>query len=51
MQYNVEIVERKNLILQLEASKLSIKDLFDCLLNKLKGFKNYCKSLVKKIQA
>ena len=28
MSYKVEIVERKDLILQLEASKLSFKDLF-----------------------
>ena len=28
MSYKVEIVERKDLILQLEASKLSVKDLF-----------------------
>ena len=28
MSFKVEIVERKDLILQLKASKLSIKDLF-----------------------
>ena len=39
MSYKVEIVERKDLILQLEASKLSIKDLFCDLLNETKGFK------------
>ena len=39
MSYKVEIVERKDLILQLEASKLSIKDLFSDLLNETKGFK------------
>ena len=32
-------VERKDPILQLEASKLSIKDLFSVLLNETKGFK------------
>ena len=39
MLYKVEIVERKDLILQLEASKSSIKDLFSDLLNETKGFK------------
>ena len=37
--YKVEIVERKDPIVQLEASKLSIKNLFNDLLNELKGFK------------
>ena len=37
--YKVEIVERKYLIVQLEASKLSIKNLFSDLLNETKGFK------------
>ena len=36
ISYKVEIVERKDLILQLEASKSNIKDLF---LNEIKGFK------------
>ena len=39
MSYKVEIVERKDPVLQLEASKLSTKDLFDVLLNETKGFK------------
>ena len=39
MSYKGEIVERKDLILQLEASKSSIKDLFSNLLNEIKGFK------------
>ena len=39
MSYEVEKVERKDLILQLEASKSSIKDLFSDLLNEIKGFK------------
>ena len=39
LSYKVEIVERKDLILQLEASKSSIKDLFSDLLNETKGFK------------
>ena len=39
MSYKVEIVERKNPIVQLRASKLSIKDLFGDLLNKTNGFK------------
>ena len=37
--YKVEIVDKKDLIVQLEASKSSIKDLFDDLLNETKGFK------------
>ena len=37
--YKVEIVERKDPIVQLEASKLSIKDLFSNLINEIKGFK------------
>ena len=39
MSYKVEIVEKKDPIVQLEASKLSIKNLFSNLLNKIKGFK------------
>ena len=39
MLYKVEIVERKYPIVQLEASKLSIKDLFSYLINEMKGFK------------
>ena len=39
MSYKVEIVERKNPIVQLDASKLSIKNLFSDLLNEAKGFK------------
>ena len=37
MLYKVEIVERKDPIVQLEASKLSIKNLFSNLLNEMKG--------------
>ena len=37
--YKVEIVERKDPIVQLEASKLSTKDLFSDLINEIKGFK------------
>ena len=37
--YKVGIVERKDPIVQLEASKLSIKNLFSDLLNETKGFK------------
>ena len=49
----VEILEKKDLIIQLEASKSSFNDLFNNLLNETKGFKvsNYRKSFVKKIQA
>ena len=39
MSYKAELVERKDLILQLEASKSSIKDLFGVLLTETKGFK------------
>ena len=39
MSYKVEIIERKFPIVQLEASKSSIKDLFSDLLNETKGFK------------
>ena len=39
ISYKVEIIERKDLIVQLEASKLSIKNFFDDLLNDTKGFK------------
>ena len=37
--YKVEIIEKKDSIKQLEASKLSIKDLFSNLLNETKDFK------------
>ena len=37
--YKVEIIEKKDPILQLQDSKLSIKNLFSDLLNELKGFK------------
>ena len=39
MSSKVEIVERKDPIVQLEASKSSIKDSFSDLLNETKGFK------------
>ena len=39
MLYKVEIVELKNPFVQLEASKLSIKDLFSVLLIETKSFK------------
>ena len=39
MSYKVELVEKKDPIKQLEASKSSIKDLFNDLLNETKGFK------------
>ena len=38
MSYKVEIIVKKHPIVQLEASKLSIKNLFDDLLNELKGY-------------
>ena len=39
MSYNFEIIEKKDPIVQWEASKLSIEDLFNDLLNETKGFK------------
>ena len=39
MSYKVEIIEKEDPIVQLEASKSSIKDLFSDLLNETKGFK------------
>ena len=49
--YQVEIVERKDPIVQLEASKLSIKNLFSDLINEIKGYKYQItvKILLKKI--
>ena len=51
--HTIEIIERKDPIVQLEASKLSIKNLFNDLLNETKGFKYQItvKVLFKKIQA
>ena len=39
MSYKVELVEKKDPLIQLEASKSSIKDLFNDLLDETKGFK------------
>ena len=39
MSYKIKIIEKKDPIKQLEASKSSIKDLFSDLLNETKGFK------------
>ena len=39
MSYKVETVEKKDPLIQLEASRLSIKDLFNNLLDETKGFK------------
>ena len=39
MSYKVEIIERKDAIVQLETSKSGIKNLFSDLLNETKGFK------------
>ena len=50
MSYKVEIIERKVLIVQLETSKSSIKELISDLLNETK-VSDYCKIFVKKIQA
>ena len=50
MSYKVEMIERKYPIVQLEASKSSIKDLFSNILNETKGFKYQItvKTLLKK---
>ena len=39
ISYRVEILEKKDPIEQLEASKTSVKDMFSDLLNETKGFK------------
>ena len=39
MSYKIELVEKEDPIEQLEASKLSIKDLLSHLLDEIKGFK------------
>ena len=39
MSYKVQIIEEKDRIVLLEASKLSIKNLINDLLNEIKGFK------------
>ena len=39
MSYKVEIIDKKDPIVQLEASKSGIKDLFNNLLNETKAFK------------
>ena len=39
ISYKVEIIKSKDPLVQLEASKSSIKDLFQDLLNEMKGFK------------
>ena len=53
MSYEVEIIESKDPIVQLEVSKSSIKGFFNNLLNETKGFKYQIivKVLLKKIQA
>ena len=40
LSYKVGIIEKKDPVVQLEASKLSIEDLFSDLLKKTKGFKH-----------
>ena len=39
MSYKVELIEEKDPLIQLEASKSSIKELFNDLLDETKGFK------------
>ena len=53
MPYKVKIIEKKDPIVPLEASKLSIKNLFHDLLNEMKCFKYQInvEVLLKKIQA
>ena len=53
MSYKVEIIERKDPIAQLEASKSSIKDLFNDLLYETKDFKCHktLKVMLKKYKA
>ena len=53
MSYKVVIVDKKDLIVQLEASKSSIKGLFNDLLNETKGFKyqSTVKVLLKKYKS
>ena len=50
MSYKVQIVERKDPVVQLKSSKLSIKNLFNDILNETKGFKYQItvKALLKK---
>ena len=50
MSYKVQIVERKDPVVHLKASKLSIKNLFNHVLNETKGFKYQItvKALLKK---
>ena len=52
MSYKVDIIEKKDRITQLQASKSSIKDLFSYLLYETKGFKYQIivKVLLKKYQ-
>ena len=39
MSYKVEIVDKKDIIVQLETSRSNIKNLFNDLLNKTRGFR------------
>ena len=48
MSCKVELVEKKDLLTKLEASKMSIKDLFKDLLDEIKGFKYQVKTLLRK---
>ena len=52
MSYKVQIEDKKDLIVLLQASKSSIRDLLNDLLNETKGFKYQItvKVLLKKIQ-
>ena len=48
MRYRVELIERKDAINQLEASKSSIKDFFSYLLNETKRYQITLKVVLKK---
>ena len=50
MSHKVEIIEKKDPIKHLQASKSSIKDLFSDLLNETKGFKYQITLNVKKVK-
>ena len=52
MTYKVKLIDKKDSLLQLEASKLSIKDFFNDLLDETKGFKYHIivKILLKKFK-
>ena len=50
MSYKIEIIQKKDPIKPLEASKSNTKDLFSDLLNETKGFKYQITLNVKKVK-